>query len=295
MDDECDFDDGIVSEEEKVWREYSMQRLELEENTVALLVEKLKQSQPLHPSLTSLRKDALIDLLFPVVPKPSGLLSFQKLNESDDDDDDDLPPAPRAIEEADLLLEPGKYKTVKQLKPLLEERCLPTSGLKDVLLQKLREYKPEHATYLFIRKRKREAKENIMEARFANRPRGDSIMRALYDQIQAEIIKLQTLQQISEAEALTALRPHMLQHLDNSFNYHILVKRDKGRFDFHYRNGIKHWQSIHIHCARKHRCPQKGVIGNVFLIPILTDILQNSSQMIDLETESVWDNIIERE
>jgi hypothetical protein len=295
MDNECDFDDGIISEEEKLWREYSMQRLEIEENTVAFLVEKVKLSQPLHPGLTSLRKDALIDLLLPVVPKPSGLLSFQKLNESDEDDDDDLPPAPRAIEEADLLLGLEKYKTVKQLRPLLEERCLPITGLKEVLLQKLRDYKPEHAAYLFIRKRKREAKEHIMEARFASRPRGDSIMRAMYDQIQAEIIKLQTVQQSPEAaEALVVLRPHMLQHLDNSFNYHILVKQDKERFDFHHVNGVKHWQSIHVHCVRKKRCPQQGVIGNVLLIPIVTDILRSSSQMINLETESVWDNI-ERE
>ena len=191
-------------------------------------------------------KQELVDILIPEVPRPPGFLSFQKL--SDEEEEESVGGTldsgnmgtnitPPIVSIADFLKSNGRPKTNDELKEMCRVRNLKIGGNKEELKNRLLQYqvsdyippKPEKLSLLSI---------------YQKIPQNGSIMWILYKCL------VKASNELSEAawKDLKDLSPHILQHLDNSFTYHIIMHRNKGLFDFHFRNGIQHWQNDHSNC-----------------------------------------------
>jgi len=266
-----------ISDEERAWRQYKMEKVKLNAQTVDELKVRVLSKDP-NVKFSGKKKDDLIEILLPPVARPI-VLSFQPGSVAAASSPSE-PPPPK-VTEADLLQPNGKYKTVKELEPMLILRGLPKKAAKkDMSLQRLRDYDPENF-------RPPSQPAHPMAA-YIDRPQGNCRMARLYDMVTAEIDTLQADGKEALATELTTLRPHILQHLENSFDYHILGRRDKSNFDFGFQNGVNHWQGYHYNCVRKNACPQEGWILSPALVAVVTAVLQESSHLVDKTTNQVW-------
>lgn len=269
-------DNPNISEEERKYREYKVQVVFLKEEVVEELLAKLRrkfESEGKPFPKTKLLKSEIIDLLLPPVPRPA-TLSFMSQEIIIDD-----PLAPPEIRESELLLPNGKVVNKKVLEDLCRQRNIPYSNKnKDHLKELLLAYKRSEF-------RKKSKKWTRLDA-FKIRPPTGSILGRLWDLIEEGIQDLMQRSELVAASELLTLRPHILRHMDNSFNYHIIKHSNIPLFVIFYCNGVEHWQGRHGMCTN---CKQEGVVSERAAIGVVEWILSTSSMWIKKEEpESIW-------
>jgi SAP domain len=266
-----------ISEEERRFRKYTIDHLALERLTVPELIELVKEKcqkegRAQRIGKTAAKKD-LIDFLLPPMAFPKEIMSFMTKAPVDEGAID--PRAPRALKDQDFFHPNGKQLTNEQLKALCLERNLPVSGKKEVLKERLRTYNP--ALY-----RPKVPKRIDV---FSVRPPGNCLLAKLWDLLEEGIEDLKKDGFSVGASELLMLRPHVLQHLDNSYNYHVKKHSHYDQFVLFYCNGICHWQGQHALCRN---CYQEGFIADGNAIHILETILSCSAKWISEETQGLW-------
>jgi hypothetical protein len=276
---------------EEAWKAYEVKRIPFESMTKKELIDKVDEKfQGSKKIPASMKKNEIIDLLLPPVPRPNGQLSFEKLNDVESGSTNrwnfDLE-APKAKElyEEDLLDGEGNFVYSKEeMKKMLEVRNLPLSGTRKQMMIRLLRYHPD------IRRADPKQRKAERFELFKKRPKNsNSIIRMLWDYIGVDINRFRRSGEDAIADDLMQIRPHVLQHLDNSFNYHILRRHDKDDFDFYFMNGLKHWQGFHMNCYYGERCPQKGeIVQGAVTVEALRKCMKCISKLVTLETLVIW-------
>lgn len=274
-----------LTEAEEKYRKYVLERLMLEDLTVEQLKAKYLEQRQMRGEDAAVpkahwTKETYISMILPTVARPSGVLWYEKGPQSNQSNNSVNIPrdAPPSLTDDDLLNEKGKYVTVNNLKDLLRERGLPVSGNKDSLVRRLLAYTPE--TFVPVKPTNLD--------RFKYRPVQDGVLQRLWDMIDVHISHFHSQNFVAEAGELMDLRPHILQHMDSSFSYHIGAHKNYSQFRDYYRNGEQHWQGNHSLCYFEKECPREGVLQLPLVIPIVHDILQTSSDWITEQTHNIW-------
>jgi len=205
---------------EKAWRDYELSRLNLDQKPkhqlCFLLSEKKKSMGESGFVKESLTKNDIIDMLLVPVMKPvgcEGLLSHQWASSSSSSDvQGSTSSVPKMLMANDLVHPDGKQFSVKELDGLLSERGLSKVGNKAMKRKRLLEYHPREF---------RETKKRRQIEIFKECPNHLCILQKLWDFIEDEVRKLQLDENVIAAGELATLRPHILQHVDNSVSFHI--------------------------------------------------------------------------
>lgn len=242
--------------------------------------ESLGEGPYIPPSFT---KQSLVQLILPNVAKPDAPLSYQRHNQIPGTGIYKIHPnAPPKIVKEDLYyVKNGKLteKTIPMLKQLLLPRNLLLGGKKEDLIERLMQYNPQ--TWV---PRKRKGID-----RFEDRPIDKGLMRDLYDLVTKEVQGLLSNSNDNVAAGeLEALRPHILQHYDQSFDYHIVTKKNYQTFQQYYLGGLQHWQGDHTLCANGKNCPRQGSLRHPVVIQLVASILKISCEWVTESTTNIW-------
>lgn len=213
-------DELCIDDAEKAWRDYELSRLNLNQKPKHqlrfLLSEKKKSMAESGFVQESLTKNDIIDMLLVPVMKPvgrDGLLSHQRASSSSSSDvQGSTSSVPKMLTANDLVHPDGKQFSVKDLDGLLSERGLSKVGNKATKRKRLLEYHPREF---------RETKKRRRIEIFKERPNHPCILQKLWDLVEDEVRKLQFDENVVAAGELATLRPHILQHMDNSVSFHI--------------------------------------------------------------------------
>ncbi len=205
---------------ESAWRAYEIARIRLDMKSKKelqfLLSEKKKSMGESGFVPESLSKKDILDMILVPVMKPvghDGYLSYQRASSSSSSQSQDGNSlVPKKLILDDFVLPNGKELSSKELDSLLSARGLSKVGNKEQKRKRLMEYEP--STFRETRKKRR------IEI-FKKRPNHSCILQQLWDFIENEVKRFQNDENVVAAGELATLRPHILQHMDNSVSFHI--------------------------------------------------------------------------
>lgn len=214
-------EESSIDAAEMTWQSYEIARINLElkskQELRFLLSEKKKTMGESGFVPESLTKNDILDMLLVPVLKPvghDGLLSYQRAFSSSSASESHgcSSSVPKKVTPQDLVHPNGKEYSSKDLDVLLSERGLPKVGNKNQKRKRLLEYDPSGF---------RETQKKRRIEIFKKRPGHPCILQQLWDLIEKEVKKFQDAQNVVAAGELATLRPHILQHMDNSVSFHI--------------------------------------------------------------------------
>lgn len=205
---------------EKAWKDYELAWIKLEgksKKELSFLLSKKKktlgESGVVPESLT---KHEILDMILVPVMKPvgtHGLLSYQQSSSSSSSESSSgLSLVPKKLTLNDLTHPNGVQYSSKELDGLLSERGLPKVGNKTQKRKRLLGYDP--STFRETQKKRR------IDI-FRRRPDHPCILQQLWDLVEEEMKKFLHGNNVGAAGELATLRPHILQHMDNSVSFHI--------------------------------------------------------------------------
>jgi len=164
----------------------------------------------------SLSKKDILDMILVPVMKPvghDGYLSYQRASSSSSlQSQGSHSSVPKKLISDDFVHPNGKELSSKELDSLLSAQSLSKVGNKQQKQKRLMEYEP--STF-------RETQKRCCIEDFKKRPNHSCILQQLWDFIEKEVKRFQNDENVVAAGELATLRPHILQHMDNSVSYHI--------------------------------------------------------------------------
>jgi hypothetical protein len=231
----------------------------------------------------SYTKEQLISMMLPNVSKPKCSLSYQRHSQNPDVNTHSISVhAPPSLTEDDLYYTNHKGKLVEKTIPMLRELLIPRNlllgGRKEDMQKRLLEYNP--ASW-------RPKGMKGLEI-YQNRPLYPGKMRDLYDLIKEKEEELLLHGDNCGAGKLQALQPHIMQHYEHFFNYHLVAKKNYENFVLHYKAGVDHWQGNHKLCYHGQSCPREGSLTLSQVVPIVKEIICVSASWVTEDTDNIW-------